>query len=477
MKMKKIVIIMVLAIAANGFSATFDSLALRIINSAGHNPRNIGFVVRRISDGSEFVSINGDQQFIPASLQKLFTGAAAFDKLGVNFTARTRIYAENFDRATGEVKGNLYIVGAGDPLISAERLWLLAQHLRHLGVRKINNRLIIDNSLFSDQVIAPGYGDSPNARAFMAPISAFAVSFNATSVVVSPSVAGQNAHIHLFPTRDDVPIRGAVSTAERGRELSVSTQRHAQSGMEVVLGGAVNPTAATRYVYRQVWEPTTNAAESLRSVLKESGIEADFTFGLGKVDTAKAELILTFDSQPLSEMSRGMFKFSNNFTSEMVFLMLASQTMRTQANWDLAREVVENWWQTNFPESGKITAINGSGMGDGNQASAGQFADLLGWAYRQDWFFEFITLQPIAGIDGTLSMRFRNSPLRGNLRAKTGTLNTLGVSSLAGYFRVNGELYSMVFIANDRATTQYSKWVLSERLLEGIKNAIERTAR
>jgi len=476
--MKKIIIFtIILFLAGNGFSAIYDSLALRIMNSAGHNPRNIGFVVRKISDGSEIVSINGDRQFIPASLQKLFTGAAAFDKLGVNFRAATRIFAENFDRATGEVKGDLYIVGAGDPGISAERLWLLAQHLRHLGVKKINGRLVIDNSLFSDETIPPGYGDSESGRAFMAPISAFAVSFNATSVVVSPSVAGQNAHIHLFPLREDVNLRGSITTAERGKELSVATRRHTANGMEVVLDGVVKPNAAPRYVYRQVWEPVINAAESFRSVLKEAGIEAGFSVALGQVDTTKTELILSFNSEPLTEMSRGMFKFSNNFGSEMVFLMLAAQSQKTQANFELGSQVVQNWWKVRFPESGEITAINGSGMGAGNQASAGQFADLLGWAYRQDWFFEFISMQPIAGVDGTLSTRFRNTELRGNLRAKTGTLNTLGVSSLAGYFRVNGELYSVVFIANDRATTQYSKWMLSENLLSGIKRAIERTGR
>jgi D-alanyl-D-alanine carboxypeptidase/D-alanyl-D-alanine-endopeptidase (penicillin-binding protein 4) len=294
-------------------------------------------------------------------------------------------------------------------------------------------------------------------------------------VVVSPSIAGQDAHIHLFPQRADVPVKGKITTSEKGKEFSISTKKHDSSGMEVTLGGIVKPNAKPRYVYRQVWEPVTNAAESFRFVLEEAGIEADFSVVIGKVDAAKADLILSFDSEPLSEMIRGMFKYSNNFTAEMIFLMLAAQSSGKQANWKTAAQIVENWWKERFPESGEITVINGSGMGSKNQCSANQLADLLGWSANENWFFEYITMLPIAGIDGTLSMRFKNSDLKGNLRAKTGTLNDLGVSSLAGYFRINGELYSMVFIANDRATAQYAKWVLSENLVSGIKKAIEKT--
>jgi D-alanyl-D-alanine carboxypeptidase/D-alanyl-D-alanine-endopeptidase (penicillin-binding protein 4) len=183
---------------------------------------------------------------------------------------------------------------------------------------------------------------------------------------------------------------------------------------------------------------------------------------------------LVYDSEPIINSLISKFKFSNNFNSEMMFLTLAAETTKQPATWESAKQVVESWWEKTFPRSGKITVINGSGMGSGNRNSAGQIADLLDWSHKQDWFFEYITTMAIAGVDGTLSSRFRRTDLAGNFRAKTGTLNALGVSGLAGYFRVNGEMYSVVFIGNDRATSQYAKWILSEQLITGMKTAIER---
>jgi D-alanyl-D-alanine carboxypeptidase/D-alanyl-D-alanine-endopeptidase (penicillin-binding protein 4) len=308
----------------------------------------------------------------------------------------------------------------------------------------------------------------------MAPISAFAVSFNATSVVIQPSVAGQNAFVHLFPSREDVPVTGAITTAEKGKEFSVSTKKNADSGMEILLGGAVKPNGKTKYVYRQVWEPVKNAAECFRAVAKESGIKSDFSIAMGKVDTTKAQLLLSYDSEPISEAVRGMFKHSTNFTAEMMFLTLAAQAENLPATWATGSQVIESWWKERFANSGEISAENGSGMGSKNQCSAEQIADLLDWSAKQSWFYEYISAMSVAGIDGTLTSRFKNTDLKGNLRAKTGTLNDFGVSNLAGYFTVNGELYSVVFIGNDRTTTQYSKWILSENLISMIKRTIEK---
>ncbi|MCL1947030.1 MAG: D-alanyl-D-alanine carboxypeptidase/D-alanyl-D-alanine-endopeptidase [Chitinivibrionia bacterium] len=474
--MKKIILTSTLIafFAASAFCENFDSLALEIIGSAGHKAENIGFVVRKVSDSKQITALNPDKSFIPASLQKLFTAAAALDKLGVTYRSQTKIYAEDFDRVTGEVKGDLYIVGAGDPGISAERLWLMAQYLRHSGIKSIPRRLVIDNSFFSqEETIAPGYGDTNNSRAYMSPISAFSVSFNSTSVVVQPSVSGENAVVHIFPPRHDVPTTGNVSTIEKGKELSVSTKKHPSNGMEILLGGTIKPNDKPKYVYRQVWEPVTNAGESFRAVARQVGIQADFTVAIGKVDTTKAELILSYDSEPLYESVKSMFKYSNNFTAEMTLLTLTAKMTKKPADWKLGSQYMQDWWKEKFPQSGEISVINGSGMGDGNQCSAAQISDLLCWSTKQIWFHDYISTMSIAGIDGTLSSRFKNSELTGNFRAKTGTLNDFGVSGLAGYFTANGEMYSAVFIANDRATSQYAKWILSEQLILGVKKAIE----
>ena len=60
-----------------------------------------------------------------------------------------------------------------------------------------------------------------------------------------------------------------------------------------------------------------------------------------------------------------------------------------------------------------------------------RYTKLLAYAAKQPWGQAWRDTLPIAGVDGTLNNRFRNSPLKGKLWAKTGTLNE--ADALSGY--------------------------------------------
>ena len=60
----------------------------------------------------------------------------------------------------------------------------------------------------------------------------------------------------------------------------------------------------------------------------------------------------------------------------------------------------------------------------------------------------FVTALPIAGVDGSLSERMRNTPAAGNVRAKTGTMSN--IRSLAGYVTTrDGETLAFVAMVNN----------------------------
>jgi len=51
--------------------------------------------------------------------------------------------------------------------------------------------------------------------------------------------------------------------------------------------------------------------------------------------------------------------------------------------------------------------------------------------YKHSEFYTFYNSLPVAGIDGTLEKRMKDTKAENNVHAKTGTLS--GVSSLSGY--------------------------------------------
>ncbi len=75
---------------------------------------------------------------------------------------------------------------------------------------------------------------------------------------------------------------------------------------------------------------------------------------------------------------------------------------------------------------------------------------LLVYAHKQSWGELFEDTLPVAGVDGSLAERFKNTPLQGVVRAKTGSLTH--VNSLSGYATTqSGDHVAFCIIANNHA--------------------------
>ncbi|HTR81544.1 MAG TPA: D-alanyl-D-alanine carboxypeptidase/D-alanyl-D-alanine-endopeptidase, partial [Bacteroidota bacterium] len=91
-------------------------------------------------------------------------------------------------------------------------------------------------------------------------------------------------------------------------------------------------------------------------------------------------------------------------------------------------------------DSTKYLMVDGSGVSHYDLVTPETFIQLLRAIYMQKGLFDlYYRSLPIAGVDGLLASRMKNSPAQNDLRAKTGTIR--GVSALSGYVRTaDGEL-------------------------------------
>jgi D-alanyl-D-alanine carboxypeptidase/D-alanyl-D-alanine-endopeptidase (penicillin-binding protein 4) len=91
---------------------------------------------------------------------------------------------------------------------------------------------------------------------------------------------------------------------------------------------------------------------------------------------------------------------------------------------------------------------DGSGMSTYNRMAPRAIVAFLRWSAAQPWGEAWRSSLPIAGVDGTLSGRFRGGPLERRLFAKTGSLNA--THALSGYLVAqSGETLVFSFYAND----------------------------
>jgi D-alanyl-D-alanine carboxypeptidase/D-alanyl-D-alanine-endopeptidase (penicillin-binding protein 4) len=89
-----------------------------------------------------------DRDLVPASTTKAVTTYALLKTLKPDFTLETEVWGDLKD---GVVAGDLTFKGAWDPLLTSERLWLLAQALRRQGVLRVTGSVRLDQSASDGQ--------------------------------------------------------------------------------------------------------------------------------------------------------------------------------------------------------------------------------------------------------------------------------------------------------------------------------------
>jgi D-alanyl-D-alanine carboxypeptidase/D-alanyl-D-alanine-endopeptidase (penicillin-binding protein 4) len=114
--------------------------------------------------------------------------------------------------------------------------------------------------------------------------------------------------------------------------------------------------------------------------------------------------------------------------------------------------------------------FDGSGMSANDLIAPRAYTTLLTYAARQPWGEAWKATFPIAGIDGTLAGRFKDSPLRGKLFGKTGTL--MEVTTLSGYLTAaSGKTLAFSILVNGRLPDSKAETQAIDRLCEVIAAA------
>ena len=140
----------VLAGAAPAAAISESGLRSVISREMRKAPAASGAYVRDMKTGAELYALRENAVRIPASVEKLFTTSAALLRLGPSATLTTRavVGPDAVIEPDGTLRGDLVLVGGGDPFFGDASAAQLAKSVRAAGIRRIAGAVVGDETAF-----------------------------------------------------------------------------------------------------------------------------------------------------------------------------------------------------------------------------------------------------------------------------------------------------------------------------------------
>jgi D-alanyl-D-alanine carboxypeptidase/D-alanyl-D-alanine-endopeptidase (penicillin-binding protein 4) len=432
----------------------------------------VGMIAVDLNRGRTIFSYQANELLNPASVVKLFTGTAALAQLKPEFRFRSEAWLPEPLEA-GVAQKNFYFRGGGDPTLVSERLWLWVTEMHHLGLSEIKGDLVIDESFFDAERIGPGFDMEDTDFAYMAPVGAMSVNFNAAGIHIRPGGAvGEPAVASVEPDSPYFEVQAKVSTRQgRGQYLMVSSQKSKNGKRQIVtVRGWIGVKAAPKVIWRKIDNPPLYAGYTLRDMLLRRGIRVGGTVRVGRVPKG-AILFHSFVSRRLSEVLDDLNKYSNNFVAEMILKTLGAEMFKEPGSWANGIEAVRRFLKTEVgiaPD--QYVMGNGSGLNDTNRFTAAQVVRLLDYIYRtREIAYEMIPSLGVSGATGTVRKRMTGEGVSHKVRVKTGTLT--GVTALSGYVMSSDRVVvAFTILVNGLTVSPRRANVEVDKIVEALSN-------
>jgi D-alanyl-D-alanine carboxypeptidase/D-alanyl-D-alanine-endopeptidase (penicillin-binding protein 4) len=352
--------------------------------------RASGLFVMNAESGRVLCRSNAHRRRILASNMKIFTTATALGRLGPKHRLRTPLWRVGRVSDNGTLRGSLYLVGGGDPMLTSPifgqrnlggvytNIYDLVGSVKAAGIRRVTGRVLADATIFDSHrgVADSGYRTSP----YIGPLSG--LSFN----------------------------------------LGFTT------------------SSATRFSS----SPEKLAALKLMKALETTGVDVARGIAERALPSRRPRARLgVLESPTLDKIVNATNVFSVNFMAEMLIKGLGAR-FGDKGSTARGAAVVEAY--ARMLGSG-VHATDGSGLTRTNRASPAEVGRLLAGARIGRGASSFVDSLPIAGSEGTLADRMEGTAAEGRCRAKTGTIS--GVSALSGYcFNRSGKVMIFSILMN-----------------------------
>jgi D-alanyl-D-alanine carboxypeptidase/D-alanyl-D-alanine-endopeptidase (penicillin-binding protein 4) len=391
------------------------------------------------------VDINAETMLVPASNMKLISTGIALHKLGADYRFETAI-GHDGTIEDGVLKGNLYIIGGGDPTlgskdsiaVSLEKVFGQWESMvRQSGIRKIEGRIIGDGRAFDGMMEEPTwlwndigtyYGAGTTGLMFYENMQSFSVAAGdriGDPVKISPS----------YPQAPWMEFRYNCTTGENGTgdllymytsDLAPVAEIRGTYGLD---RGKKRLDCSNKF-------PEYTCAHYFMNHLKKKGIQSggagDFRLDTAWEQHGEIHILGKTYSPTLARIAFETNHASNNLYAETLLRQLGKGKTGS-ACYDSSYVALNDVLAGMKLDMKSIEIADGSGLSRKNIVSAEFMCRFLEAMMHSPCFEEYAGTLPSPGSHGTLAGNMSKSPaeVKERIKVKSGSMS--GVRCYSGY--------------------------------------------
>jgi D-alanyl-D-alanine carboxypeptidase/D-alanyl-D-alanine-endopeptidase (penicillin-binding protein 4) len=436
-------------------ASTIDDLRQRIADclaQAKYEGALFGVKVVSLDTGATIFEQNAHKLFSPASVSKLYTMALALDRLGSDYRIKTSLYAASKPNHRGTLRGDLIVYGRGDPTINTrfhdgnlfKAFEPFVGALTNAGLKRVAGDIMADASFFRGPEFGSGWACDDLQYYYGAEISALTINDNRLLAIVKPGERpGDPCALALSPPTTFLSFSNLSQTAPVDARQTISFYRPLNEN--VIYASGKMPIGTNRFSDDvTVHNPAGMFAWFLKETLARRGITVSgrvrtvnwLDRGTTPLDCAKMVELGSVQSLPLRDIVREVLKISQNLYADLL-LAHVGEVCRTpedpadMTSEDLGIRELRKFLTQAGVSTNEVFFEEGSGLSRDNLTTPDATVALLKYMSRHKCADAYLDALPIAGVDGSIRNRMKNTPAAGNVRAKIGGLRW--ANTISGY--------------------------------------------